>query len=96
MAHVYKVSEWQGGSGCWRCSDTSDLGHGSGRWWIPARVLGISPAAYVELLVKDYQVDHISFNNNMLVFSWDEKNYARMHKYVLWINKIARNKNFII
>lgn len=93
MAHIYKVTEWQSPTGYWHCNDTSDLAGIAGLWWVPARVLGVSPAEYIEILVRDFKPDNISFNN-ILLFSW--KNQSDMRKYKNWINKIARDKNFIV
>lgn len=96
MAHLYKMSEWQSASGLWYCNDTEDLGSGSGRWWIPARILGIPPVMFVDLLMKDFKVDNISYNKekDVLVYSW--KSQAAMRKFKNWINKQAREANFVI
>ena len=94
MAHLYKASMWQGGSGYWYCGDIEDLGHDSGRWWIPARMLSISPSDYVRLLVEKFNVSVINFNypRNFLYFAW--KNEADCRKYKNWINAAARKANY--
>ena len=93
MAHTIKYSSWQSPTGYWYCNDTSNLAAGSGEWWIPARILGISPADFIELLVKDFKPDHISFNK-ILIFSW--KDQSKMRAYKNWINAQARKVNFQI
>ena len=94
--HIYKVSEWQSAGGRWYCNDVEDLAGISGLWWVPARMLGISPANYVKMLIDTYSPDNISFNKNTLIFSWNKENYAKMHRYVLDINREARNRKFFV
>lgn len=94
---LLKFVEWQSsGTDEWHCNDTSDLASVRGLWWVPARLLGLAPADYVKWLIKNYKPDHITFDNDVLLFSWDKNNYARCHNFVLYINKTARDKKFII
>ena len=93
---LLKYVEWQSSTDEWHCNDTSDLASVRGLWWVPARLLGLAPADYVKWLIKNYQPDHISFGNNVLLYSWDKNNYAKCHSFVLYINKTARDKKFII
>ena len=95
MAHLYKTSEWQGGGGgLWYCNDVEDLAGVSSRWWTPVRLLGITPAEYVTMLVQEFKVDkiHFSYEHNVLTFGW--KSQQAMRKYKNWINKKAREKQF--
>ena len=92
MAHVYHAVEWQSGSGNWHVADTSDLSHGSSVWWVPPLVFGVSNGEYIEMLVKKYHVTNLSFNK-ILLFSWDKDHYSDAHRYLLDINKIARQRN---
>jgi hypothetical protein len=97
MAHVYKSEEWQSGSGIyWYCNDTSDLAGKAGLWWIPCRILNISPADYVSMLIDEFKVDKISYNieTNTLYFCW--KSQTAMRKYKNFINKKARETNFLV
>jgi hypothetical protein len=96
MAHVYKVTEWDSPSGKYYCNDVTDLAHGSGKWWIPCRILGISPADFVLLLINEYkaEIDFYNEEKDLLCYSW--RNKTDCHKYALYINRIARNKNFIV
>lgn len=94
MAHILRYQEWQSPTGYWYCNDVSDLAGISGYWWIPARMLGITPADFVALLIEKYQPDQISFNGKTLLYSWKKENYGKMHSYLLWINREARNRKF--
>ena len=93
--HLYRVSEWQGGSGVWYCNDVEDLAGISSRWWTPARMLNMPLDEYVTMLIKEFKVDNISYNPeaNVLVFSWKSRESCR--KYKNWINKKARECNFM-
>lgn len=92
---IYKMKEWQGASGLWYCNNVDELALGSGNWWLPSRVLGITPAELIERLVKVYNVDRIHYNKekNFLNFAWTSEHYADCHKFVLYVNRMARNKN---
>lgn len=96
MSHIYKCSEWKSGSGRWMCGDVEDLAQMSGAWWVPARVLNISLTDYILLLKNQYNATHMTYNkeSNVLHFSFD--NYADCHRYVLYINKVARNRKYYI
>ena len=96
MAHVLVYKEWQGGSGNWYCNDVSDLAGISGKWWVPARMLEMAPAAYVQWLIDNYHPTTLIWNGEILIYSWDKNHYADMHKFVLYINRIARQKNFLV
>lgn len=96
MAHILKYQEWQSPTGYWHCNDVSDLAGISGYWWVPARMLGITPADFVTLLVEKYQPDRISFNGKTLLYSWKKENYGKMHSFLLWINREARNRKFMV
>lgn len=90
---VYKAQEWQSPTGYWYCNDTSNLAAGSGEWWIPARILGMSPADFIEFLVREFKPDHLKFND-ILIYSWKDLNACR--KYKNFINRKAREVNFQI
>lgn len=96
MAHLYKVSEWKGGSGRWYCNDVEDLAGVSGLWWVPCRMLGISPTDFILLLKDEFKASNFSYNieKNVLLYSWEK--HSDCHRYVLWINKMARKANFMV
>lgn len=95
MAHVLLYQEWQSQTGNWYCNDVKDLGGISGLWWIPARMMDMSLTDYISWLIKNYKPDNISWNGKILIFSWAKEHYGLCHKFVLDINRIARNKHFI-
>ena len=94
MSHIYKVQEWQNPIGKWYCNDVSDLAGISGKWWIPARLLKLALTDYILLLKNEYHANIINYNkeSDVLIFNWD--NYQDCHRYVLYINRVARETNF--
>lgn len=95
--HQYKASEWKSGRK-WYVADVSDLANDSAAWWIPARILNLSLEDFVMLLKNEYNATidgwYPESNNgkSLLTFSWF--NYSDAHKYLLYINRVARNKNW--
>lgn len=86
----FKVAEWQSGSGNWYVADTTTFT----KWWQIPRFLNISLDEYIKLLVNDYKVDDICYNKekDVLLFSWE--NTTMSHKFMLFINRMARNGNW--
>ena len=93
---LLKYTEWQGSSGLWYCNDVSDFTSKRGLWYTPARLLEITLEDFILLLINDFKVDNISFNNNILIYSWEKEHYSLCHKFVLWLNKKAREEKWII
>lgn len=93
---VYKMTEFQGSSGMWYCNDMSNLAGGSGVWYNAARAWGLSPAAFIEMLIKDFHPDNISYSldKNVLVYSW--KSQVSMRAFKNRTNAEARKHNFQI
>lgn len=93
---VLKYTEWQSGTGQWTCGDVSDLANLSNAWWHPARALGITPAAYVKMVIEKFKPDRISYSPDCSVvgFYWDKIEQER--KYKNYINKIAREKHYLV
>ena len=96
MAHLYKVSEWKSPTGKWYCNDLQDLAGISGKWWVPARMLGISLTDYIVALKTSFNATIVEYHKStdVLIFYWD--NYADLHKYALWINEKAKKANFMV
>ena len=96
MSHLYKLTEFQGSSGFWYASDIEDLGNGSGAWYLPARMLGITPAAWIKKVIDDFKPDNVFHSDScdFIGFSW--KSQAQMRVYKNWVNKVAREKQFFI
>jgi len=93
---LLKYVEWQGVNGDWYCNDTSDLSSVRSLWWTPARMMNISPAEYVELLIKNFKPDNILYfqEANVLIYSW--RSQAAMRKFKNWLNAQARKYNYIV
>ena len=97
MSHLYKMSEWIDSAGNCHCNDTSDLSGISGYWWVTARLLDMTPANFVKWLVETYQPDYVSLSKyNQLYYWWNKEHYNKAHSYLLYINRISRQKNFIV
>ena len=96
MSHLYKMVEWQDGAGNFHCNDTSDLAGIAGYWWVPARMLDLTPAEFVEWLITNYHPDFTSFNGVTFLYWWKPENYGLMHKYLLYINAEARKRKFYV
>ena len=93
---VWQAKEWQSTSGKWHCNCVDDLGGIAGEWYMPARILGVSPAEYVQYMIKNFKPDDIHINKEkcLIFFSWDKVEKER--KWKNYINKIARENNFQI
>lgn len=94
-AKLLRYEEW-GESGRWYCNDTSDMCSVRALWWAPARMLGISPAEYVKLLIDQFHPDRIAYceKADVLVYSWRKQ--ADMRAFKNWLNAQARKHNYII
>lgn len=95
MKHLYKMSEWQSPTGKWYCNDIEDLSGIAGLWWIPARLLNIPLVDFVSMLVYEYNA-MVSYNieRDVLIYSWDKQ--SEMRRFKNYINKKARETNFMI
>ena len=96
---LFKMSEWESATGKWRCACVDNLSGGSSAWWLPARILGISPADYVSLVINEYKPDDVwvlgrDSENPAFIFSWN--NQTKMRLYKNFINRKAREVNFQI
>ena len=92
---VYKQTEWESPSG-WHCNCVDNLGGGSGTWYYPARILGISPAEFVSFLMTNFKPDKFYYDPESCFCSWCWNKQADMRKYKNFINKKAREVNFQI
>lgn len=91
---LYRCEEWQGGSGCWYCEHTSTFPQNVQMWVVPSRILGISPADFIQLLVDKFKPDNFYHNEDYSFVGWSWKSQAQMRAYKNWINAEARKKNF--
>lgn len=95
MAHLYKASEWEDGAGHWHVADVQDLAHNSAVWWLPARLLNIPLVDFILKLKEEFHAEiHYFPENSFMFFYW--KDYNDAHKYLLWINRMARHGNWTI
>lgn len=93
MAHIFQMTEWNS-NGRWVCGDVSALAAMSNAWWYPANILNITPVEYVKLLINKFNAKRIKYINNVLLFDFDTQIECR--KFKNYINKLARDKNFVI
>jgi hypothetical protein len=95
-ARLLRYTEWNDGLGNWECNDISDLASVRALWWAPARMLGISPAEYAQLIITNFHPDKIKYyiETDVLLYSW--KNINDCRKFKNWLNAEARKRNFII
>lgn len=93
---LYKMSEWESDGSGWHCGCLDNLAKDSNLWYLPARILNITPAAFVELLATKYQPDYFYYNpeTGFLSYSWSSQ--TRMRSFKNWINAEARKVNFQI
>ena len=99
MAHLLKVSEWKDPTGKWWVADTSDLANDSAAWYHIARLLCDSIEDFIVLLKdKNAIINKWDPNGNngksLLTFYWT--NYNDAHQFLLYVNRIARNKGWTI
>ena len=96
MAHLLKYDEWQDGCGQWHCNDTTDLGHGSSLWWLPAKMWNMTPAEYLKMVIEKFKPDHIYHSDDYSFVGWNWKNQTQMRVFKNWINAEARKHNYLI
>lgn len=92
---LYKMEEWESPSG-WHAGCTQKLGQDSNVWYLPARILGISPAEYMKLVLAKYKPDKLYFNREKCLFFFSWTDQAAMRRYKNDINAAARRVNFQI
>ena len=90
------MSEWQSLSGQWHCNCIDNLTNNAGVWYMPARILNISPADYIKLILTKYKPDCFSYNKEKCVFLFSWSNQNNMRKFKNDINAAARKINFQI
>ena len=95
MAHIYKLEEWDC-NGKWYCGDVSALAANSNAWWYAPRLLNISLTDYILLLINTYHAIDVKYfqRTNVLIFAFSSLKDCRNYKN--YINKIARERNFVI
>ena len=96
MSHLYVASEWQGASGRWYVNDITNSTSVACKWWTPVRLLNMTPVEYVLMLKNNFKASNFKYTKgkNVLIFSFETQADAR--KYKNFINKKAREKQFIL
>lgn len=92
---LYHQSEWESISG-WHCNCVDNLGKDSAAWWHPARILGVSPAQFIAILIERFKPDTFNYDAKTCFCSWSWKSQTAMRKYKNWINAEARKVNYQI
>lgn len=98
---LYKMTEWES-NGKYLVGCIDDLGHFSGAWWIPARILNLSLDDYVKMLVNDYHAVIWGWNdypkedkrNSLLLFYFNNLLDARAFKNK--VNGAAKTRSYMI
>ena len=91
---LFELKEWQSTSGMWHCGHTASFPKETQLWVVPARILGISPAEFLKILIDKYKPDDIFHNDDCTFVSWSWKSQSQMREYKNWMNAEARKKNF--
>ena len=93
---LYKMSEWESPVSGWHCGCVDALADPNNTWWLPARILNISPAEYVELVITKFKPDHVYFNKEKCFFSFSWNSQTAERAFKNYINAAARKINFQI
>ena len=93
---LYKMTEWESPVSGWYCGNVDALGKDSNAWWLPARIMNLAPADYIQLLITKYKPDYIHFNKEKVLLSFSWKSQAAMRKFKNDLNAAARRVNFQI
>ena len=93
---LWQCSEWQGASGVWYCNCLQSLTTNASCWYAPARILGISPAEFIKLIIGKYGADHVKYFPDSCFFSFGWTDQLKMRIFKNEINRVARTKNFQI
>jgi len=95
--HIFKLSEWNSPGEFWCCFEKEEgVLHRSNQWWVPAILLNMKKDEYIKWLIDNYKPTEIWISNGNVHYRWDKNHYSDMHKFVLYINKKAREKNFLV
>lgn len=96
MAHLYRTTEWEDAIGNWNCGDVSSLGTKSNTWWYPCNILNLTPVEFVKFLIQEFKAVNFHYNTKADVLIYSFKTQSDCRKYKNFINKKAREKNFIV
>ena len=91
MNKVLKITEFESGAGDrWYVTDSTRAGW---NWRFIPNMLKLSISSYIKML-RDYGAIDIKYYapTDCLLYSFPNKEKA--HKWVLYVNKVARNTNY--
>lgn len=91
---LYRMEEWED-RGKWHCNYTKE-GRKGGLWFHPARILGIPADKYIELVIKEYNAEVYYHNEDCSLVFIQWNNQKDMRRFKNFINKKARERNYII
>lgn len=99
MAAILKVEEWRSPTGRWYVADV----HTWTGWRECADILDVDTLEdYIKLLKTKYKAEiygTIGIKNEEpanVLFNWSQLNYVHAHQFKLDINRIARNKKYMV
>ena len=91
---VYKMEEWKSGSGLYYCEDITLLGRTDINInLIPMRILGLAPTDFIKMLIKDYNAKIFRIGN---FIGYSFENQSDMRRFKNKVNKISREKNYLV
>ena len=61
MSHLYKSIEWQDATGNWLVNDTTSMTSIAVKWWVPMRMLNLTPEDYIRLLKDKFHVNYMKY-----------------------------------
>lgn len=97
MKELYQITEFQSaGTGKWHCGNFKHLDQNSAAWYLPARVLGLDLCDYIDLLINKYHVTPRIWDESKGFFLGDWPDYRTIHSFVIYINKVAKQKGYYI
>ncbi len=96
MKGIYKIEEWQAGSGLWYCNSVQNLAADSSAWWFPSRVWGMNLSEFATLLKDKYGAVLKMLNNDTLLFYWEREDKQKCHRFVLDTNAQARKRKIMV
>lgn len=93
---LYRCEEWKSTANIWYCEHTASFPRDVQKWVVPARILQVTPADFIQLLIDEFEPDKIYHNEDCSFVSWGWTSQAKMRRYKNWINQKARECNFQI
>ena len=54
--HLYKTAEWEDAAGNWLVNDTTSMTSIAIKWWVPMRMLNLTPEDYIHLLKDKFHI----------------------------------------